>query len=78
MIWDSVNDRTKYFETPAAALPRYYWTHSTSGVVNMQMIFESCQEKELINNNHYALSEKARIIYWFANGTQVRASILLR
>ncbi len=77
-IWDSVNDRTKFFETPAASLPRYYWTHATSGVINLHMTFESGQEKELVNNSHYILSEKARITYWFANGTQVSAVLTIQ
>ena len=76
-IWDSTNDRTKFFEIPAASLPRYYWTNTNSGVVNMQLTFEGASEKDLPNSGaHSVHCEKARITYWYTNGTQVRNPVL--
>lgn len=72
-VLDTSKGRTKFYEIPAISLPRYYWTHTNSGVVNMQLTFESASEKELPNSGaHSVHCDKARITYWFANGTQAR------
>jgi len=70
-VWNSDTASTKQFEISTPALPRYYWTHFTSGVQNMQMTLENAREKDLPNGGHFVESAKSCFIYWFVNGCQV-------
>lgn len=66
---ESLESKTWEISTPALA--RYYWTHFTTGVTNIQMIMENASERDLANGGHFVESPKASFIYWYGNGCQV-------
>ena len=70
-LWNSANDENKSYQISTPALARYYWTHFTSGVRNIQMILESAKERDLPNGGHIVESAKTCFIYWFDNDCQV-------
>ena len=63
---------TKEYQISQPTLARYYYTHFSSGVQNIQMILENAREKDLPNGGHYVESVRSCFIYWFSNGCQVR------
>jgi len=75
-VYDSDIGELKQFEISTPLLPRYYWTHFSSGVQNMQMVLENAREKDLPNGGHFVESAKLCFIYWFVNGCQVNIPLL--
>ena len=68
---DSENN-LKAWEIPTSALARYYWTHFSSGVQNMQMIMENARSKDLPSGGHIVECAKSSFIYWFADDCHVK------
>jgi hypothetical protein len=73
----------KAFEISAPSLPRYFWMQYYDGEVEqIQIILNGNSEKAINDNYHYARAERARMLYWFKDGTQVSSCkssfILLR
>ena len=68
-------DNHKTWEVPTSALARYYWTHFSSGVQNLQMIMENARSKELPNGHHCVECTKSSFIYWFADDCHVNSPI---
>lgn len=72
-VWLTDEKSNKEYEITQPALARYFHTHFEGGVKNMQLIMEKGSEKELPNHGHYVESPKSSFVYWFDNGSQVRA-----
>ena len=71
----------KTFEISAPSLPRYFWMQYDGQVEQIQIVLNGNIEKTINADYHYARAEKARMLYWFKDGTQVgsckASSILL-
>jgi hypothetical protein len=61
----------KAFEISAPSLPRYFWMQFDGQVEQIQIVLNGHIEKNIDENYHYARAEKARMLYWFKDGTQV-------
>jgi len=61
----------KTFEISAPSLPRYFWMQYDGQVEQIQIVLNGSIEKTINENYHYARAEKARMLYWFKDGTQV-------
>lgn len=59
---------SKQYEITQPALARYFHTHFTSGIRNMQLTFEKGTiDRPLPNNCHFIENPKASLIYWYDN-----------
>lgn len=61
----------KAFEISAPSLPRYFWMQYDGQVEQIQIVLSGSIEKTINENYHCARAEKARMLYWFKDGTQV-------
>lgn len=71
-LWSSGDQSTKHFDVPTAGVARYYWSQFSSGVKNIQMFIEGATERRMPNGGCYVESPRCTIVYWFANGHEVR------
>ncbi|EMR68649.1 putative topoisomerase ii-associated protein pat1 protein [Eutypa lata UCREL1] len=59
---------SKQYEIAQPALARYFHTHFTSGMRNMQLTFDKgTVDKSLSNGSHFIENPKASLIYWYDN-----------
>ena len=61
----------KVFEISAPSLPRYFWMQYDGQVEQIQIVLNGSNEKTINENFHLVRAEKARMLYWFKDGTQV-------
>ncbi|KAI9893864.1 MAG: hypothetical protein M1814_005417 [Vezdaea aestivalis] len=73
-LWHAVSKSTKDFEVTFPHLPRYWYNHFQSGVVNIQLTLQNAQESEQQDDCHIVAVRKAIFIYGFENGSQLVAS----
>jgi hypothetical protein len=71
-LFDQKEQRTKQFEVVTSLLPRYFWTQFDANVEQIQIILEGTQETPIGADYHHILAERARMFYWFNDGSQVR------
>jgi len=65
-------DKTsKAYEVTAAALPRYFYIHYETEVDQIQLLLDGTMEKAISETHQFVQTERARMIYWFRDGTQV-------
>ena len=62
---------SKIFEIRHSLLPRFFLQHFESGVQNIQLGIDGAREKEIGNGYIGVEANKARMTFWFRNGTQV-------
>jgi len=62
---------SRSFEISAPSLPRYFWMQYDGQVEQIQIVLNGHIEKSINNFYHFARAEKARMLYWFKDGTQV-------
>jgi len=61
----------KMFEITTASMPRYFWMQFDGIIEQIQVILTSTSESRVNEHYHIARSDKARMVYWFKDGTQV-------
>jgi hypothetical protein len=68
---------TKTYEVNAAALPRFFFLHYESEVDQIQLLLDGTTEKKVSETHQFAQFDRARMLYWFRDGTQVRQPQIL-
>ena len=63
--------QAKTFEISAPSLPRYFWMQYDGQVEQIQIVLNGSVEKTINENYNFARADKARMLYWFKDGTQV-------
>lgn len=64
------NDRT--YEIAFPAIARYFHTHFSSGVRNMQLILDKgTTDRALAHDGYFIENSKASFVYWFETGSHV-------
>ncbi|RYP19673.1 hypothetical protein DL767_009607 [Monosporascus sp. MG133] len=58
---------SKQYEIAQPALARYFYTHFTSGMRNMQLTFEKGTVDKSLPTGHFIENPKASLIYWYDN-----------
>ena len=69
-LYNARDGGDKRFQLGAAALPRYYWKHFTSGVKQIQLHYESAREIDLPNGAHFVIAV-ATTTHIFHNGIRI-------
>lgn len=64
-------DYQKTTEVRFDLLPRFFLKHYESGVASMQLGIDGARESPTGNGSFLVEADRARITYWFMNGTQV-------
>lgn len=62
----------RVFELPVLSLPMFFWTNYESGVAQMQFVLGAVKEHITISHGYVVACPHAKLIYWYANGSQVR------
>ena len=70
-LWCSTDNEKKSYQVSNPVLARYYYTHFSSGIQNVQMILEKANETDLPTGGHVVDSSKSTFIYWLDNGCQL-------
>lgn len=70
-LWCSTDNERKSYQVSNPVLARYYHTHFSSGIQNVQMIIEKANETDLPAGGHMVESSKSTFIYWLDNGCQL-------
>lgn len=71
------NDRT--YEIAFPAIARYFHTHFSSGVRNMQLILDKgTTDRPLAHDCHFIENSRASFVYWFETGSHLVANGTLR
>ncbi|KTW26550.1 uncharacterized protein T551_03467 [Pneumocystis jirovecii RU7] len=63
----------RVFELPVLSLPMFFWTNYESGVAQMQFVLGAVKEHITISHGYVVACPHAKLIYWYANGSQVVA-----
>lgn len=76
----ALNDgkETKIFELPAAILPRFYQTFTTSGVQRIQIHLEHSRPQLTPANGYFVECPKASVSYWIGNDSMFTSSGMIR
>lgn len=72
MILRSDKDKcSKTFEVNYHSLPRFFYIQYESEVDQIQLLLDGTIEKAVTESHQFVQAERARMIYWFRDGTQV-------
>jgi hypothetical protein len=66
---------SKTFEVNYVSLPRYFYTHYESDIDQIQLLLDGAIEKAISETHQFVQAERARMLYWFRDGTQASSSI---
>lgn len=67
----SQTSQSKAFEVSAASMPRYFWTQFDGVVDQIQISLNGTFDNRVSDTHHAVRAERARMTYWFKDGTQV-------
>jgi hypothetical protein len=62
---------SKIFEVNASSLPRFFYTQYESDVDQIQLLLDGAIEKTISDTHQFVQAERARMLFWFRDGTQV-------
>lgn len=78
-ISDAEDTTDKQYEIGYPALARYFHTHFSSGVRNMQLIMDKgVTDRQLSSDCHCIENGRASLLYWFETGSHLVATGTLR
>lgn len=69
----SHTSHSRVFELPTLLLPIFFWTNHESGVSQMQFVLGAVKEQITVAHGYVVACPQAKLIYWYANGSQVVA-----
>lgn len=69
-LWNSRDSGDKRYQLSVAALPRFYWSHFTSGIKHMDIHLERARESDLPSGGHM-VEGRTTVSYVFENDSRL-------